>query len=222
MNSDATPAPAEPRPSAGSEISPLRRRLSGRIARLAARSASRPMRLRELAEALHTRGGHPLLLLLAFPFLLPVPLPGLSTLFGLVIALLGIRTALAREPWLPDRLAERAIPSGLLARPLLATSRAVRRLERLLRPRLLYPDHPVLFRRAGGALTTICGLLMLLPLPVPLSNSLPAATVILLAAAGLGRDGAFFLAGCLNFLLCLAFFGLLAFGGVEAWQRLLG
>ena len=58
------------------------------------------------------------------------------------------------------------------------------------------------------------------PLPVPFSNAFPAFTLILLAAAGLERDGAVFLAGCVQFLLCLGFFCGLCFGGAEAWQRL--
>ena len=60
----------------------------------------------------------------------------------------------------------------------------------------------------------------LLPLPVPFSNAFPALTIILLAAAGLERDGAVFIAGCIQFVLCLGFFALLGLGGSEVWQRL--
>jgi hypothetical protein len=93
-------------------------------------------------------------------------------------------------------------------------------MEKLLKPRLLYPEFPAAFQRASGGVILVCGLLLLLPLPVPFSNAFPAFTVILLAAAGLERDGAFFVAGCVQFLLCFGFFGLLALSGSEAWQWL--
>jgi hypothetical protein len=38
----------------------------------------------------------------------------------------------------------------------------------------------------------LSGLLMLLPLPIPLTNTLPALTVVLLAAGAIERDGLFF------------------------------
>ena len=44
-------------------------------------------------------------------------------------------------------------------------------------------------------------------------------TIILLASAGLERDGAVFMAGCVQFMLCLGFFALLGLGGSEVWQR---
>ncbi len=64
-------------------------------------------------------------------------------------------------------------------------------------------------------LIMISGLLLLLPLPVPLSNTLPALTVILLAAGAVERDGVFFIVGCLLFALTACFFSLLAFGAAH-------
>ena len=178
------------------------------------------MRLGELTDVLQLRGYNALLIFLAFPFVTPIPLPGLSTAFGLVIALLGLRMALAQKPWLPERLTARVLPSRLLPKLLLATSRAFRRLEKLLKPRLFYPEYPAAFQRASGVLIIVCGLLLLLPLPVPFSNAFPAFTIILLAAAGLERDGAVFIAGCVQFILCLGFFAALCLGGSEVWQRI--
>ena len=205
---------------AGVLASPLKRTLSSQLARLAARFADRPVRLGELTDVLQLRGYNALLLFLAFPFVTPVPLPGFSTVFGLVIALLGLRMALAQQPWLPERLKARELPQRFLPKLLLTASRMFSRLEKLLKPRFLYPEFPAFFQRTSGVIIVVCGSLLLLPLPVPFSNAFPAFTIILLAAAGLERDGAVFLAGCIQFLLCLGFFCGLCFGGAEAWQRL--
>ena len=66
----------------------------------------------------------------------------------------------------------------------------------------------------------LSGILLLLPLPIPLTNSLPALSVVLLAAGAMERDGLFFLAGCAMFTVTLAYFGLLAFGGVQLLEKL--
>jgi hypothetical protein len=63
-------------------------------------------------------------------------------------------------------------------------------------------------------------LLLLLPLPIPLSNFFPALTVVLLAAAAMERDGLFFIAGSAAFTVTLAYFGLLAFGGAHVFDNL--
>ncbi len=56
--------------------------------------------------------------------------------------------------------------------------------------------------------------------PIPLSNGLPALTVVLLAAGAMERDGIFFVAGRAVFGATLAFFGLLAFGGAHLLDNL--
>lgn len=197
-----------------------KRTLSGQLVRLAAEFAGRRVRLGELAAVLQLRGYNALLLLLALPFVTPVPLPGLSTAFGVMIALLGARMALGWNPWLPARLGARELPARLLPKLLRSAGRAFGRLETLLRPRLLYPDYPRPFQRVSGVIIALCGLLLVLPLPVPFSNAFPAFAIILLAAAGLERDGAVFLAGCVQFIFCLGFFAMLCLGGREVWQRL--
>lgn len=194
--------------------------LSSQLARLAAGFADRPVRLGELTDVLQLRGYNALLIFLAFPFVTPVPLPGLSTPFGLVIGLLGIRMALGQSPWLPERMTSRELPARVLPQILCAASHAFGRLEQWLKPRLFYPEYPMAFQRASGLIIVICGLLLLLPLPVPFSNAFPAFTIILLAASGLERDGAVFLAGCAQFLICIGFFVTLWLGGSAAWQHL--
>ena len=66
-----------------------------------------------------------------------------------------------------------------------------------------------------GALICVFGLLMALPFPIPFSNGLPALAVVLLAAAMLEEDGYFALAGGVVFVLALAFFAAIVWGGAE-------
>jgi len=88
-----------------------------------------------------------------------------------------------------------------------------------LEPRLAFLHEQFIYRRLAGAMIALAGLCLLLPLPVPFSNGLPAWTILLLAAAALERDGLCFLAGGLLFLATATFFALLAFGRAQAIQR---
>jgi hypothetical protein len=202
-------------------VRPPQSKFSQELRQMAVLFADGPARLSEILAATQGRGFNLLLLLIGLPFLTPIPLPGFSTPFGFVVLLIGARLALGRRPWLPERLLHRQLPARFVAKLLGAASRIVRWLEVLLRPRLDFLHEQWIYRRIAGALIMLSGLLLLLPLPIPLTNSLPALTVVLLAAGAMERDGLFFLAGCVMFGLTLAFFGLLAFGGVHLLESLL-
>ena len=199
---------------------PARPKFSRELRCLAEQFADRPARLSEILAATQGRGFNLLLLVIGLPFLTPIPLPGLSTPFGFVVLLIGARLALGHRPWLPQNILHRKLPARFIARLLGAASRIVRWLEVLLRPRLDFLHERWIYRRIAGTLILISGFLLLLPLPIPLSNSLPALTVVLLAAGAMERDGIFFMAGCAVFCATLAFFGLLAFGGAHLLDNL--
>ena len=188
---------------------------SQELRNLAEKFSGRPVRLSEILEATQGRGFDLLLVFIALPFLTPIPLPGFSVPFGLVAFFIGARLAAGRKPWLPQQLLTRELPPQLLGKVLKAASRVVRVLEVLLRPRWLLFHESLVFRRLAGLFIMLCGLMLVLPLPLPFSNSLPAFTVLLLAAGGLERDGLFFLAGSFLFVVSAAYFVFLAMGGAH-------
>lgn len=218
-NEIKTPPPAAAQPPVPDGLNEPRQTaritFSEELRRLAVHFADRPATLAAILSATQGKGFDLLLVLICLPFITPVPLLGLSTPFGFVVFLIGARLALGRLPWLPRRIMERSPPVGFITNLLKAATRIVRWLEILLRPRLRFLHENMVFQRATGAMIMLSGLLLLLPLPVPMSNSFPAITVILLAAGAMERDGVFFLAGSTLFILTLAFFGLLTFGGVH-------
>ena len=97
----------------------------------------------------------------------------------------------------------------------------MRGLEVLLKPRLCFLVDYAVLHHFYGAMVCISGLLLLLPLPIPFSNLLPALAVIFLAAALIERDGYFIVAGIVMFLLTLAFFSGIFLGGAAmiSWLR---
>jgi hypothetical protein len=205
FSSDETATPAVP--------------FSQELRALVERFGDRPVRLAELFDATQGRGSNLLLLSITLPFVTPIPLPGFSIPFGVMVALLGTRMAMGRKPWLPQRVLERELPPRFLGKLLRGAARVLKFLEYFLRPRLPFVRNHRIFARIAGVLIAASGLLLILPLPLPFSNSLPAWTVIFLAAGSLGRDGLFFVAGCVSFAVSLVFFTLVAIGGVEFIER---
>lgn len=190
--------------------------MSEEIAALLAALPEHRVTLREVVATLKGRAYTLLLIILALPFCQPIPVPGLSTFFGAIIALIGLRLSLRLQPWLPARMLDRPLSSRLLARTLMAAKRLVRILEVVLRPRWSFLVKWTLLHRLHGAMICVSGLFLLLPLPVPFSNTLPALAIILLAAAMLERDGLAGILGVIAFAITLGFFGGIILGGAAA------
>ncbi len=151
-------------------------------------------------------------MLLMVPFLLPVSIPGVSTVFSLVVILVGVGVALNRLPWLPGRLLNRAIAVESLLPALDKGISLTRRIDKVIQPRLLALTHGATLNRFNGVMMVVAGILLLFPLGlIPFSNTLPGVAVLLLAAGLLQRDGLFVLLGYLMVLITLVYFGVLAY-----------
>lgn len=119
--------------------------------------------------------------------LIAIPFFGLSTPFGLAIALVGGQLAVGKlRPWLPNRARRRVLAMGMLDRVLGLLDRRMRwlakstrrRWERLIMPRLV------------GLAITFLALALALPLPIPGSNMIFIVPIIIYAIGLLERDGA--------------------------------
>lgn len=160
-----------------------------------------------LRELLDRMGEHGLLMIcavLCLPFLLPVSVPGLSTVFGAAIVLMGAAVTLNRLPWLPARVLDRRIDSGKLVPALERGASLAARLDSYVKPRLPGMVAGAAMARLNGLAIVAGGVLLLWPLGlVPFSNTLPGVAVLLVALGMTQRDGAMVLAGY-GFLLATA------------------
>jgi hypothetical protein len=209
-------------PRAGAEEKPPK--LSEELAGLQARFAEEAVTLREVIEVLRGRAYLLLLMLLALPFCTPIPLPGLSTPFGAVIALIALRLALGQRPWLPEKLLSRRLPPGFFRRLLTGAARIIRFFEMFLRPRIAPLAEIGVLRQVHAVIMLIAALVLLLPLPIPFTNAFPAWVILFIAAGLLERDGVFIAAGYAVFAGGVCYF--LFLGGathhlIDACKRLL-
>jgi len=199
------------------ERDPFRpRRLSVELQILSDSAEHSDLTMGDLVDRLEGRVYTLLLVILALPFCQPIMLPGLSTPFGMVIALLGLRFALRQHPWLPQRLLKTHLSGKYLPRILHGSARVLGGIEKLLHPRLLFLFDYRLTQFLAGMAVFFSGLMLLLPLPIPFSNMLPSLTVVLVASSFSERDGATLGAGLILFLISLGFIGAIFFGGSEA------
>ncbi|KXU34143.1 hypothetical protein AXK11_08860 [Cephaloticoccus primus] len=177
-------------------------KLSTELARLRARLGTRPVTLREVTVTLRGRAYVLIIILFSLPFVVPIPLPGVSTPLGAAIGFIALRMALGRRPWLPAKWQRRELPAGFFQKTFALAERVIRWLEALLRPRLLWVvGEPAGAQRLHSLVIVLAALILLLPLPIPFSNTLPAWAILLIAAGVLERDGLAILLGHVAFVL---------------------
>ena len=172
--------------------------LSQELARLVGEaSPGDPLTLNRLLAGTSGRGLFLVVILLSLPFITPIPLPGVSTVLGLVIGVLAVRLALGLPPRLPKMLGERSLEAGFSRKVLSGSVKILRIIEKLAKPRrstwLAWPA----VRFANAVLVALMAILLMLPFPPfpPFTNSLPAYSIILLAASMMEEDGALIWAG---------------------------
>ena len=122
-----------------------------------------------------------------------IPIPGVAgALSGPLVVLVGLHLLmLLRKPWLPGFVARRGPQRSTLIRFDRVGDRWLRWLETLVRPRVTAViDHPVATIFTGLQLVLLG---VLLGLPIPFTNFLFGALLLLYALALLERDGALML-----------------------------
>lgn len=188
------------------------KRLSNVLEQLAESAQHRSFTVSELIERLSERGPLVIICFFCIPFLFPIPLPGISTAFGTLIAIMALGFANPKWIFMPKAVANRKIESSFL---ISATTKAVpyaRKIERFSRRRITWV---VRIRYV-----TVVGMLLgcfLLALPIPpvvlFSNSLPALAIIFYAFGSLEDDGLLVLVGHGFLLTTIIYFAII-------WQTL--
>lgn len=165
--------------------------LSDVLQQLAEDGARERISVGDLLNALSDRALGALLFVFACPNALPA-LPGTSVILGAPLVLLAAQLAFKRKPWLPGFIARRSMArpdfQGLIAR----ICPWLRRAEKMLRPRASAWALPPMEYVVG----LVCLLLAIVVLlPIPLGNMLPALAISMLALGILERDGYWIVGG---------------------------
>jgi hypothetical protein len=172
----------------------------------------------EVADIRDLFGQEGLMLLTVFltiPFMIPISIPGASTVFGAVILLIGFSRLSGRSLWLPKRIEQRKIPTDKLRACLNQGLIFFHRLEGVARP------YRLKWFISGGIANTLNNfslitgaILLMAPFGlIPFSNTLPALALLFLAIGFLQRDGVCILVGHLANFVTITYFAFLIAGG---------
>lgn len=177
--------------------------------------------LSELSARLRDRAWGGLLLVFAAINLLPLP-PGVTTVTGIPLLIITAQMAWGRSrPWFPRRLDQRGLARGQLAKLAEKLAPWEERVERVFKPRLCgLTGHRG--ARVIGAISF--ALSVIIWLPIPLGNHVPALAITLFALSLIYRDGVLALLGAAASLLSVVLVSLTVaaagWAATELWSRL--
>ncbi len=140
-----------------------------------------------------------LLVVLSLPSALPVPAPGYSIPFGILIFLLAIQLIFgAKIPWLPPKMLNHPIKLETVQKFLKAGNPWLQKIEAIARPRLSYICTTLPGKVTIGMAIALMAISMMIPIPG--TNTIPAIGVFVTSFGLLEDDGAISLGGL---VICL-------------------
>lgn len=156
-----------------------------------------------------------LFVLLSLPSALPVPAPGYSIPFGIVMLLLAVQLIIGRKkPWLPEgwlaKGFERTKVAGFITKGL----PWLQKIEAVSRPRLSIICTSPVGRLVLGLAIALMSVSMMIPIPG--TNTVPAIGIFVIGFGLLDDDGAISLAGLTICTLAIGLVGSILFFGAEA------
>jgi len=199
-------------PDATEPAGPPGARLSQMLEQIAADDSRETISFADLLTALHGRAFGALMIIFAFPNILPSP-PGLAGVLGLPLVFLSAQMMLGRLPWLPAFISRRSLPRTSFAALFNRATPWLARAERLLRHRLPLMTSAAAQRGVG----LVCLILSLvLILPIPFGNTLPSLAICLFALGLLERDGVWIIGGLAFSIFAIGFVGGMAYALIQS------
>jgi len=207
MIADGTPSDWDPTGSSDE------RRLSHVLVHLGDTDAAR-ISFDDILAALSERSFGALMILFSALNLVPLP-PGTSTIFGIPLVLLSIQLLLGFEkPWFPTFIRQKSMRIETYRSFIARLEPMLLRFEKLARPRYWIVPQAII-ERAVSIVALLMSMIVILP--VPLINQMPALSIVLLSI-GLGeQDGVWLGTGLLVAALAVGIaIGLAASVGLAA------
>lgn len=140
-----------------------------------------------LAESLKDQGILVLCLIVILPFMQPIPIPGLSTILGFVALLQGVSLMFLKKPLLTKKMKEVVISADKFE----MIYKGAEKFTRLAGKISIVSHHWAssnASRFIGGLAIVLSAAFLSLPLPIPLSNFIPALSIAFICLGLLEED----------------------------------
>lgn len=185
------------------------------ICRISKKIPKNGMTLRNFLNLLGDRGKLITCMILAAPFLIPVSIPGTGIVIGTIILLTSLSIILNRHYLVPEVLLTREMSYKSLIKILDACYRTLNFLEKYMKPRLLVMTNNRSSKMFNNLFLVLCSILFITPLPIPLTDTLPAFGIFFLSAGILECDGYLILFGYFMVIITTIYFLIITFIGLK-------
>lgn len=191
---------------------PPPKKLSEILQAVAQDSTAERITIGDLLRAMEGRAIAALLLVFAFPNILPTP-PGLAGILGLPLIYLSSQLMLGRTPWLPPFISNRSITRETFVNLVTRAIPWLARAEKMLKQRLWLLASPPAQRILGAVCLSLS---LVLVLPIPFGNMLPSIAICVLALGLLERDGLWILGGLISAVIATGIVGSFAYALIKS------
>jgi hypothetical protein len=176
--------------------------------RFAEESKTRPLSIGEAMDSIDEAAYSFVAVILALPFLQPIPTGPLSVIGGLAFAVLGWQLLRGHEtPVLPERLRQAQMSEKVWRILIAVCLKILGACRKFTRPRLTQLVSGVKGQKIGGAILLSAGLLMAIPFGVlPFNNTLPALAILFYGFAELENDGVMIIISIFWLVVTVAYF----------------
>ena len=196
-------------------------RASGTVLRISSEIPVDGITFEDFLDLIGEQGGLLSCIILVAPFLLPVSFPGSSLPFGLAILLINVGIIFKRHPLIPKTIMNYRISQSNMLKILNGMSRVLIALDKFTKPRLTVLADLPLIDYFNSTVMILSSFLLMLPLPVPLTDFLPAYSILFLALGKIERDGYMILAGYFLATVTATYFILILILGLSGIKALL-
>ena len=133
--------------------------------------------LKDFLELMGKSRGLITCMVLAVPFLIPISIPGIGIAAGLIIFIISTSLMFDKHYLVPNRVMNYKMSKKSLIILLNTTFRLLTRMEKYIKPCLLIMTKKSVMRKINGSLMIFSAMLFMTPLPIPLTDTLPALCV---------------------------------------------
>ncbi len=169
--------------------------------------------IKDLVDAMNSVGFGLAIMIFAFGLIIPLP-PPFPSIISIPLVLFSLQMILGYStPKLPPRFAGLSVKRSVLAMLIQRSSPYIRKVEKILRPRMHFMFYAGMERMVGIFIFIFSSFVLM---PMPLSNFIPGLGVLIISFGLLGKDGLVILIGIVVGLVGITISILAVVLGVEA------
>lgn len=149
-------------------------------------SVSDRVKIVDLIGSMEGSGFGLTIMIFSFALIIPLP-PPVPSLISIPLLIFAFQMMIGyKSPKLPKKLSNVTIKRSILATLVRKSTPHIAKIEKILRPRLLFMMTIVAERILGGLIFVFAGFVII---PMPFSNFIPGLGILVMSFGLLGRDG---------------------------------